>query len=80
MLAKAKAAAAAAADAAKKVKESSAMQQATASASGMLGTVKARAEKIPEEDRQKYKDVAITVLTLASACGSTAAGRLCQFT
>eukprot|EP00961_Rhodomonas_salina_P021312 286564-Rhodomonas_salina.1 len=74
MLAKAKAAAAAASEAASKVKESSAYQRASASSSNLLSSARAKAKAVPAEDRQKYADVATTVLTLASLCGSKYAG------
>ena len=83
MLGTAKAAAAAAASAAAeagaKVKDAAAksqtVQQAGTSASEILTSVRARACAIPPEDRKAYADVATTVLTLASVCGSKYAGR-----
>lgn len=79
MLAKAKAAAADATskakDVASKAAASETVQKAKSSAAGLVGSVRSRAEAIPPEERKLYSDVATTVLTLASACGSKGAGR-----
>ena len=51
------------------------LQKAKSSAAGLVSSVRSRAEAIPPEDRQRYSEVATTVLTLASACGVRGAGR-----
>jgi hypothetical protein len=72
MLASAKEAASKAKDAAA---GSETLQKAKSSAAGLVSAVRSRAEAIPPEDRQRYSEVATTVLTLASACGVRGAGR-----
>jgi hypothetical protein len=66
-------------EAASKAKDAAAgsetLQKAKSSAVGLVSAVRSRAEAIPPEDRQRYSEVATTVLTLASACGVRGAGR-----